>query len=206
VYARSARRNSRSRRPEMHIDTLVLAGITATLAYVITVDGILRRGVRMNVATWGIWSFVNIITTTSIISSGFTHPWMNLVFTVGAVVTLLLSIWRGTWSWTKRETLCTLIALAAMVSWFFFGATTALVLGVTAMGVGGIPQIIDAYHRPEQQDGWVWFLFVLSNALSLSGAPIWDTAHLLYPFVGVTSNGLLLIFILVRPRSNSTFR
>ena len=190
----------------MHIDYLVLAGITATLAYVLTVDGILRRGVRMNIATWGIWSFVNIITTTSIIKSGFTHPWMNLVFTAGAIVTLLLSTWRGTWSWKRRESICTLIALAAMVSWFFFGATTALVLGVTAMGVGGIPQIVDAYHRPEQQDGWVWFLFVLSNALSLFGAPTWDTAHLLYPFVGFMSNGLLLTFILVRPRSNRTFR
>lgn len=184
----------------MHIDSLVLAGITATLAYALTVDGILRRGVRMNVATWGIWSVVNIITTTSIIKSGFTHPWMNLVFTAGAIVTLFLSIWRGTWSWTTRETICTLIALAAMVSWPFFGATTALVLGITAMGVGGIPQIIDAYHRPEQQDRLVWFLFVLSNAISLFGAPIWDTAHLLYPFVGVTSNGLLLGFLLFRPR------
>ncbi|MEK7602349.1 MAG: hypothetical protein AAB472_02595 [Patescibacteria group bacterium] len=185
----------------MQIDLLMGAGIAAAFAYIVIFTGILRGQTRMNIATWLVWSIVNTVVTAAIIKSGFSHPWMNITFMIGSIVTLLLSLRRGNWSWGKIETICSIIALVAMVCWFYFGPTQALVLGVTAMFVGGVPQLIDTYHRPGDQQSWTWFLFLTSCTLSLMGAPTWDLAHVLYPIFGLVMNGFMFLFILLRPKS-----
>lgn len=187
---------------QMDIDLLVLAGILPAIAYVRICYGIVRGQIRMNIATWMIWAIVNTITTSSIIASGFTYPWMNLAFTVGSFMVLLLSLRGGSWKWGHTETVCALAAVAAMTFWFFMGPTMALLLGVMAMAAGGIPQLIDTYHSPENQAELDWILFEIGSLLSLVGAPLWEPAYVLYPLVGALLNGLMVWFI-VRGRWSS---
>ena len=206
VYTGCSRRNSRSRRPEMYIDFLGLAGITAGIAYVLIIRDVLKGTSPMNIATWLIWSIVNTVVTASIIASGFTHPWMNLIFTAGAIVVFLLSLRRGRWKWGKTESVCFLIALSAMGGWYFLGPTPAIVLSVSAMCIGGIPQLRDTFNQPRSQQMRNWMLFLISCIFSLVGAPMWDLAHALYPVAGGVLNGLMCLFIMRKPRSGRLYR
>ena len=188
----------------MHIDFLGLAGVTASIAYLLIFRDVLRGESRMNIATWLVWTVVNTVVTASIIASGFTHPWMNLVFTGGAAIVSVLSLRGGSWKWGGIETICFLIALAAMARWYIGGPMLAIVLSVSAMFVGGIPQLIDTFNDPQSQKFRNWALFLISCVLSLVGAPTWDLAHALYPIMGGVLNGLMCVFILCRPY-RSTF-
>jgi hypothetical protein len=164
------------------MSTLVILGaLVAFGAYVPLWQGI-RAGKPQNLLTWILWGTLDAIITASIIKQDGNYL-LPMIYTVGSTITGYL-IWKsqGEMVWKRFHTLITILAVASMVIWYFSGVQNATIASSLAMMIGGIPQLEDAWEKPEDMPLIEYAFFTLANFLSMMGGKSWAIEEWFYAF------------------------
>ena len=183
----------------MYLSFESAAALCGLLAYVLMIHELVKTQASMNIATWVIWTTLDAAAFASAFNAGERIPWMIGVFTIGAGIIAVLSLRNGSWHWSWLETACTFAVFISLGLWFTSPLWT-LIASSLAMFVGGIPQLVDAYHEPSTQNKRNWILFLVSNMLSLLGANYALAGEWFYPVLGMIFNSVMLSILIFSPR------
>ena len=178
-----------------------LAGLLSLAAFVPYILSTLRCHTKPNRATWSIWMVNSFVIAASYYSSGATNTiWVAVGYSIGSLVTAILSYRFGTggWTWLDRNCL-TMAAIALFCWWWFDSALIALLMSLSVDFAGALPTIAKAYQEPETEDRIAWSLFLSGNCINLMAIDRWMFKIVIYPAYMVLANGLIALLVL-RPR------
>src|SRR3989344_6235065 len=135
------------------MNALVWAGsILALLTYFPLWKQIRSGKAKQNLLTWALWGTLDaVIAATIIVQRGnFLLP---IVYTIGSMLTVYFILKAGNKTvWTWFETMVVLLTIASMMIWYFSGGKAAAVASTMAMCIAGIPQLVDAWKKPQRSE------------------------------------------------------
>ena len=178
-----------------------LAGLLSLAAFVPYILSTLRGHTKPNRATWSIWMVNSFVIAASYYSSGATNTiWVAVGYSIGSLVTAILSYRFGTggWTWLDRNCL-TMAAIALFCWWWFDSALIALLMSLSVDFAGALPTIRKAYQEPETEDRVSWSLFLSGNCVNLIAIQRWMFSIVIYQPYMVLARGLIALLGL-RPR------
>jgi hypothetical protein len=173
----------------------LVAGALALIGNILMTYQVIRYNMPMNIATWGIWAFLNSISLMAVLHTGGPTPWLIVAYLGSSSCITAISLYRGGWSWGWMEALCSAAALSALALWIL-NPLWSLIASTSAMFVGGLPQLRDVWNRPETMPVTGWVIFLAAAIVSLAGAGWSDPAQYFYPFTSLTYTSLMLMAIL----------
>ena len=164
------------------MSVFVWAGsILALLVYFPLWKQIVSGEAKQNLLTWALWATLDFVVAATIIVQGgnFLLP---ITYGVGSLVTVYF-IWKSgnKAAWTWFETMVATLTIASMVIWYFSGGKVATIASTTAMLVAGIPQLIDAWKKPQEMPIVAYFGYFVANCLSAAGGKSWAIEERFYP-------------------------
>ena len=178
-----------------------LAGLLSLVAFVPYILSTLRGHTKPNRATWSIWTVNSFVIAASYYASGATNTiWVAVGYSIGSLVTAILSYRFGTggWTWLDRNCL-TGAAIALFCWWWFDSALIALIMSLSVDFAGALPTIRKAHLEPETEDRIAWSLFLSGNCVNLMAIERWMFSIVIYPAYMVLASGLIALLVL-RPR------
>lgn len=181
---------------------IVLGVLTAVPLYLVLVRSILNEGTEQNLASWGLWAILDLITVLSVIVEGGNWPIIAL-YTLGSFSLCVVLAFRKQFRWTWFESFIVLLVLGCLLAWYLKGPTLTTIAGTTAVGLATLPQLRDSFLKPDRKTVKIWFGFTLANFFSLLGAETWEIKEWLYPGVS-TGLCIALVAVNVRKKRNGT--
>ena len=175
-----------------------LAGLLSLAAFVPYILSTLRGHTKPNRATWSIWTVNSFVIAASYYSSGATNTiWVAVGYSIGSLVTAILSYRFGTggWTWLDRNCL-TMAAIALFCWWWFDSALIALLMSLSVDFTGALPTIRKAYQEPETEDRIAWSLFLFGNCINLMAIDRWMFRIVIYPAYMVLASGAIALLVL----------
>jgi len=92
----------------------------------------------------------------------------------------------------------TVLVIACMVIWCLVNSRAATIASSSALLIAGIPQLVDAWKRPEEMPFLVYISYVLANGLSTAGGKNWSVEERFYPATATVLCFLFVIVIFIR--------
>ena len=164
------------------MNTLVWAGsILALLTYFPLWKQIRSGEAKQDVRTWELWCTLDASVAATIIVQGGNF-FLPVVYTIGGLISVFL-IWKfgnkATWTWF--ETIISSLSIVSMVIWYLSGSKVATIASTTAMLIAGIPQLIDAWKKPQDMPILAYSSYFIANCLSTAGGKSWVIEERFYP-------------------------
>ena len=164
------------------MNALVLAGsIVAILTYFPLWKQIRSGKARQNLLTWALWGALDaIVAATIIVQHG---SWLlPVAYTFGSGLTVVIIMRQGDKaSWTWFETMVASLALVSMVVWYLTTNVIATVASTSAMLIAGMPQLKDAWQKPEEMPLGAYASYFVANLLCTAGGADWSIKERFYP-------------------------
>jgi hypothetical protein len=175
-----------------------LSGVFAVFFYAGIVRSILRGISKPSRTTWIIWGINDLLIFCASYFVGARNTlWVPLVYTIGSLVCLVLSIHNDPKPISLLDRCCLALSLLA---WALWAATSsaflALVLGVAVNTLGGVP----TWHRvwdDQRSEHWAPWAFVLAAAAAqLIAVERFTFALVLFPFDSLLVSGMVILLTL----------
>ena len=153
---------------------------------------------EQNRLTWGLWAALDIIATLTIViqKGNFLLP---VAYVIGSIVTVYFISRTGkkaTWTWF--ETMVTVLVIICMIIWCLVNSRAATIASSSALLIAGIPQLVDAWKRPQEMPFLVYASYVIANGLSTAGGKNWSIEERFYPATATILCFLFIVVIFVR--------
>ncbi len=165
------------------MNMFVLAGsVLAILTYLPLWKQVRSGEVKQSLLTWVLWAILDaLVALTIIVQNGnFLLP---TIYIVGSAVTAFLIYKSGTRaSWTWFESFIVFLVFVTMVVWRMSTDKAATIASTAAVVIAGIPQLIDAWKKPNEMPMAVFSSYFVANMLSAAGGKDWSIEERLYPF------------------------
>ena len=172
----------------------LVGGIIALIAFIPLFIDIESGGVRLNLATWLIWTVVDTILLLAIISAHGSALFLSSAFVLGDIIVVCMICSSRIWHWRLFETLTTTAAAVALAVWWFAGAESALIsIVLIKYFIAMAPSLRDGMEKPERKQVLPWVLFTVGIALNVISAGAWSMTNSFYPSVAFVMNGTLAI-------------
>lgn len=165
----------------------------ALLAYIPLLLDIWRGNIRLNIATWLIWSFVDAVLFFALLAN-HADAMLAGAFGIGNIIVVFAILKSGEWHWRTFETLVLTGAIISLGVWYYvsaFAATLAIV--VIKYFIAIAPSLHDAYAKPEKKQFLPWLMYSIGGLLSVIGAGSWTLANSFYPTVSCLANGVMAV-------------
>jgi hypothetical protein len=106
---------------------------------------------------------------------------------------------KSTWRLTRFDVICGLLSVAGLILWYMTGnSTLAIVFGILADGLAGIPTVVKSYKEPDSENWHAFFVGGISAAIALLTIDTWDFAHYGFPIYILSLCMLLVVLIKFR--------
>lgn len=157
---------------------------------------LMKNAIPLNIATWVLWTVLDVFIAYSMFKTKNPGRWMMVALATGAGLIALISIaqlamGKTQWSWSYKETITLICFVVALVfSRITQSQKAAVNAGTTAMFIAGLPTLVDAWYKPDQQNPWFWGICTLGCFVTFLGSPRGFTAQYL-PIGGMILNGLI---------------
>lgn len=164
------------------MNALIWAGsILALLTYYPLWKQIRSGEAKQNLLTWALWGILDAVVAATIIVQGGSFL-LPVTYGVGSTITVYF-IWKAgnKAEWTWFETMVATLTIVSMVVWYFSGGKMATIASTTAMVIAGIPQLIDAWKKPQDMPLLAYSSYFIANCLSTSGGKSWAVEERFYP-------------------------
>ncbi len=173
---------------------IVWAGAAiAFLAYIPLLLDIWRGNIRLNIATWLIWSFVDAVLFFALLANN-ASAFLAGAFEIGNIVVVLFILKGGEWRWRSFETTVLVGAIISLGVWYYVSAFAAtLTIVVIKYFIAIAPSLRDAYSKPERKQFLPWLMYSLGGLLSVIGGGSWTFANSFYPTVSCLANGAMAV-------------
>lgn len=138
-----------------------------------------------NLASWILWWIIDTVVfiTTYLSEKPFGLP---LGWSLGAFLVVLTIFKRGTWKWSYKETICTIVALITVCIWILLGPEAGVITGAAAIFISGIPIMVDMIRVPVRDTFPVWAFTALAASLTILGSD--------WTFVGTIVAGETIVY------------
>lgn len=177
------------------MSVLSLAGsILAILIYFPLWNQIRTNRVRQNYLAWILWASLDTIAAATIIAQHGSF-FLPLTYAVGGAITALFILRTGvraSWTWLETSTLC--LVFTSMAIWYFSGSKVATIASTTAMNLAGIPQLIDAWKKPQEMPFGAYAGYFVANCLATAGGKTWSVEERFFPAAGVIFCLVIVLF------------
>lgn len=153
--------------------------------------------IPQNIATWTMITINNLIGMVLLYKAGDKQPWLQLGWLCSSTLVVCAIVIGGgslEWGWVERgSAVCCAFAIIVRLR---FGAKIALAGYLAAVFVSSLPMITDYARTPEPQTAWLFITTVFCCLLTIYGAKVRDTTHLLVPIFMLTLNAGIAILCL----------
>ena len=150
-----------------------------------------------NIASWLMWTCIDVVILACTIAA---HQPISLPlsYTVGAA-SVTGTLWvRGTWNWSRDETICAIGAGLSLLVWQMWSASFGILFGCIALTVAGRPIFLEMLQKPIRGTWPVWILTVIAGVFTLLGSD-WSFSGTILAWGGIIFNGTLA-YLVLRPR------
>ncbi len=164
----------------------VLSGLAIAIAYIPFIRGTIQGEVVPNRASWLVWFVQDVLLAASAIMAGVgPAAVMPVVWGLGAGAMLILSVTKGTpGAFTGLEKACLVLSGLGLLLWATTGSPRlALVAGVSAACIGGLPTVVKAWVKPWTETMSGWSLLTLGTVFSSLAIREWTFDSGLLPIV-----------------------
>jgi hypothetical protein len=160
--------------------------------------GVLRGKARPNPITWFLWGLTPLISFFASLQYGLqpqSFVLLALAATPLGVSVLALITGNAREHFTKFSLLCGLCALAGIVLWQVTAIPeVAIVFSIVADIFATLPTLQKAYHRPDSEYAWPYFMSMVSMIITLLTISNWRFAVYAFPLYMLGINAVLFSF------------
>src|SRR3989344_1949983 len=136
--------------------------------------------VEQNFLTWFLWGILDLIIAIALIIQGGNFLLVS-VYAAGGLVSAFF-IWRiNGFSWTWFDLFVVFLVFVSMVIWYHSGEWMATIVSTIAMLIASIPQLVDAWKKPENMPLVAYFSYFVANVLTTAGGQDWSVKERFYP-------------------------
>ena len=181
------------------MNVLAWAGtILALIVYVPLWQQIRAKTAHQNLLTWALWSALDLVVGATIIAQH--GNWLlPMGYFFGSAVTVVVIARAGEPAkWTWFETLVVSMVVASLVVWYVSGSAVATVASTSAMLIGGLPQVRDAWREPHKMPLAAYCGYAIANLLSTAAGRNWSIAERFYP---ASAAAFCFVLVLLAARS-----
>ena len=181
----------------------IVAALLAIVGNVPYIRDVLRGRVQPHAYTWLVWTLVSGMTFFGQLAKGAGIGALptaaSEIFTLAI---FLLSLRYGFSNPSRSDKVFLGVALAGLVPWLLTSDPTwSVVIAVGIDLVAFIPTLRKTWRRPETERGLLYGMNVARHGLALFSLQAYNVATVLHSLAMIVTNGLMTLFILVRPRS-----
>ncbi len=173
-----------------------VGGVMSAAVIVAFAVYLLAHDVPQNVASWVMWTVLDVLVLAGCIAAGNKRPWLPAGFTLGALLVTIILLGKGTWHWGFVETISGVGTTVAVICWWSLGPKSAIVACLAAMVIAAVPAMYDAWLDPHPASWWLWGGVAFSCALSCYGAKGWTIEDRLIPCGCFVLNTTMTILVL----------
>lgn len=164
----------------------VIGGIVALASHFVWIWGVWRGTMHLNIATWLLWSIIDIAVLAASLAGGAPAPFLAVGYAVGATLVTAALFFRGAWKWGNIETVCVGIAFVCLGLWYIAGPIVGLIsLTLGKYCIAGIPTLVNAYQHPERAQSFNWWIGMFAAATNIFGGGSWTLSQSFFPTVAL---------------------
>jgi len=153
-----------------------LSALFLALAYVPFIHGTINGSVIPNRASWIVWFMQDCLITASAVMTGVGEAIvMPVIWLIGTGIVMCLSLKQGTRdSFNTLEKFCMgLSFVGILLSIAMNNPRFALIAGITASCIGGLPTTFKAWAKPWTEPLTGWLLFFAGTILNALAVTTW---------------------------------
>jgi hypothetical protein len=178
------------------------AGVLALLAFIPYINSILKGITKPSRTSWSIWFVVGLVLMVSYKSGGATNTiWMPISYVIGPFIVMILSLKYGVGGYSKLDIACICLAVISLIIWLLSQSnsiTLFMYLVIDFFAV--LPTLHKTYKRPQDEDRLTWIIIFTASVFNLFALDSYGFIKIAYPLYMFIGNGLILIFVLRKPR------
>ncbi len=170
----------------------VLSGIIVTLVGLVYAWQIFATSLRVNIATWGMILFMDIVGLTLALKIGNSQPYMHVGWVFSDILICIAALVnQGNWKWTKIESISLFFCLIAVTMWVETPSMWSVAAYLTACFFALLPQARYYWFDESnaRKSAWIWFASSTAIVLTIFAIPVITSAYL------TVSLGLLTMYI-----------
>lgn len=174
--------------------------LAALYAYAPLWISVHRKTADQNVLTWFLWATLDgLIGLTLIIQHG---NWLlPIAYAIASSITVAFLVYeKNSAEWTWFETAIVAMFVISLIIWKVSGIAMATVAASIAMVIGGLPQLKDAWRRPQMMPLFSYLLYLVGNGLSTAAGKNWSIPERFYP-ESATAYCLVIIAVVIARRA-----
>lgn len=146
----------------------------------------IKGTVRPNPITWLFWGLAPLIAFGAQLQYGLQpSSWVTLVLGLGPLFIFVFSLTKSKkkrWRLGLFDFLCGTSAAIGLVLWQLTSdPVIALMFGILADILGGLPTVYKAYVRPETEKAFPYMLSMMSMVVTLFTLRDWSFIHVAFP-------------------------
>jgi hypothetical protein len=122
---------------------------------------------------WVLWPVLDTTLTVSIMvqRGNFLLP---AGFAAGFITLALLLLAKGRYSWSRLETVISVLVVSCLGVWKISGPRTAAVAATIGIVIAGWPALVELWRNPQRELADVWLGYTAANALAFLGGLNWS--------------------------------
>lgn len=184
----------------------LLAGLLAIVSYLPYTKDILNKKVKPERASWLIWSILASIAFFSQLSKGARQSlWFTGLDSIGAFVTLALSIKFGLGSVKRRDVFALIFAGIGLIIWFFtHNAIYALLITMAVDVIGVTLTVWKTFEHPDTETYPMWLIICLASVLAIISVGKFNATLMVYPFYIFLANFAVVMAIYFGSKAKRT--
>ncbi len=174
-----------------------LAFIFSALAYVPYVWSLSKSKARPTLSVWISWLVMDgAIFAAALAKDIFLYQ--VGAYVVGCIAIIGVSLYKNpTLGWTKLDTICTALVLAAVALWAMTGdANIAMLVSLAAMVIGSLPMYRNVWQDPSREPMLPWLLNWAGALCGVLAITEWSIAGALAALVFFALSTSFNIFVL----------
>lgn len=175
---------------------LISAGFVVT-SYVPYARNVYFNKTKPPLSSWIAWFLLDLIFVLNLIALEQV-PYQMLAFLSGTCIVLALSIYKGTTlQWERRDTICVLLVMAAVLIWHVSNsAEVGLVLNLFAACVSFEPMLRSIRADPLNEKPLPWSLVFMGSIFQLLASETWGFWEIVTPMTWMVLQGIALFHLL----------
>jgi hypothetical protein len=179
-----------------------LINVCSAIPYLIA---IVKGKTRPRIMSWFIWTVLTGMGAAAAISE---HQWLTSILLIASAfetLTVVMLGWRhGNRHVEKLDVFCLVGVMVGIILWQIFnspaiGALAAITLDL----IGGVPTLVHAWKKPQEETWQTFFLCVIGSTLTLIALKDWRITSSAFPIYLVAINAFYTVVILARRKAHN---
>lgn len=178
------------------------ATIISFIGYLPYIRDVLKGTTKPHLFTWLIWTLLTgIAFLAQVAGGGGTGAYVTAFSTIMCLIIAVLAFPRGEKNITRLDWACFIAALFGIVLWQLTGdPLLAVIIVVATDTVAFVPTFRKAFWKPREETAIMYALDTIRFILAIIALESFSVTTWLYPAAVAFTDGIFVIFVLIRRR------